>query len=277
LAQSELYRARFFDNCPRYRAIELNFKHLLGRAPESYAEMAAHSDILDRLGFAAEIDSYIDSDEYFAAFGDDTVPYYRGHKTQTGRQAVGFTYLFELFQGAASSDKASVKGTRPHLTTALVKALPSRTPLRSSSQATDARALLAELFKTAPATPTETAAGSVASTGLIPPSLKQQCQERAEKVAALEKKLADLGPRASIGQASLSSWQSTTASEDSTAMTLSERAALQAWQKPYPQPSDLTRCAAAQEKVIAYLEQKIADGERYAFFGDRQLNKWRKS
>jgi hypothetical protein len=29
VAKSELYRSRFFDNCPRYRAIELNFKHLL--------------------------------------------------------------------------------------------------------------------------------------------------------------------------------------------------------------------------------------------------------
>lgn len=29
VAKSELYRSRFFDNCYRYRAIELNFKHLL--------------------------------------------------------------------------------------------------------------------------------------------------------------------------------------------------------------------------------------------------------
>jgi phycoerythrin-associated linker protein len=56
VAQSELYRDRFFDNCPRYRAIELNFKHLLGRSPESYEEMSYHSQILDRGGYIAEID-----------------------------------------------------------------------------------------------------------------------------------------------------------------------------------------------------------------------------
>ncbi len=63
VAKSELYRSRFFDNCPRYRFIELNFKHLLGRAPESYEEMTEHSQLLDRGGFEAEIDSYLDSSE----------------------------------------------------------------------------------------------------------------------------------------------------------------------------------------------------------------------
>jgi phycoerythrin-associated linker protein len=81
IARSQLYSSRFFENCPRYRAIELNFKHLLGRAPESYEEMSYHSQILDREGYAAEIDSYIDSDEYINAFGEYIVPYYRGYKT----------------------------------------------------------------------------------------------------------------------------------------------------------------------------------------------------
>ena len=33
VAQSDLYRDRFFETCSRMRSIELNFKHLLGRAP----------------------------------------------------------------------------------------------------------------------------------------------------------------------------------------------------------------------------------------------------
>lgn len=57
VAKSELYRSRFFDNCSRYRAIELNFKHLLGRVPDGYEEMKAHSSILDAGSFVAEIDS----------------------------------------------------------------------------------------------------------------------------------------------------------------------------------------------------------------------------
>ena len=35
LANTTTYRRRFFDCCGPYRAIELNFKHLLGRGPNS--------------------------------------------------------------------------------------------------------------------------------------------------------------------------------------------------------------------------------------------------
>jgi phycoerythrin-associated linker protein len=116
VAKSELYRSRFFDSCPRYRSIELNFKHLLGRAPDGYDEMKAHSQILDEGGFAADIDSYIDSDEYMEVFGEDTVPFYTGYKTQTGKKMVGFTHMFKLLRGASSSDfKGSLKGKQPAL------------------------------------------------------------------------------------------------------------------------------------------------------------------
>jgi hypothetical protein len=53
LAKSELYRSRLFDSCYRYRAIELNFKHLLGRAPDN--------------------------------FGESIVPFYRGYTSQPGQ------------------------------------------------------------------------------------------------------------------------------------------------------------------------------------------------
>lgn len=107
VAKSDLYRSRFFENGSRNRLIELNFKHFLGRAPESVAEIAAHSAILDSAGYEADIDSYLDSDEYHQAFGADTVPYYRGYKTGTGTRLVGFTHIFPLLRGASSSDKNS--------------------------------------------------------------------------------------------------------------------------------------------------------------------------
>lgn len=111
IAKSELYRSRFFDVCPRYRYTELTFKHLLGRAPDGYQETKHHSNILDTAGFEADIDSYIDSDEYQNAYGEDIVPYYRGYKTQTGKNMVGFTYMFQLLRGASSSDlKGSLAG-----------------------------------------------------------------------------------------------------------------------------------------------------------------------
>lgn len=50
---------------------------------------------------------YIDSDEYFAAFGTDIVPYYRGYQTQTGRKLVGYTHSMQLMQGVSSSDKST--------------------------------------------------------------------------------------------------------------------------------------------------------------------------
>ncbi len=84
LAKSALYRSRFFDNCARYRSIELNFKHLLGRAPDNFDEMRYHSGVLDSSGFEADIDAYVDSDEYQTAFGEAIVPYYRGYRTQSG-------------------------------------------------------------------------------------------------------------------------------------------------------------------------------------------------
>jgi len=79
-----LYKSRFIDNCPRYRSHELNFKHLLGRAPDGYQETLTHSQTLDDQGYEADIDSYLDSDEYQNTFGENIVPYYRGYKTQTG-------------------------------------------------------------------------------------------------------------------------------------------------------------------------------------------------
>ncbi|MBE9115652.1 phycobilisome linker polypeptide [Lusitaniella coriacea LEGE 07157] len=112
VAKSELYRSRFFENCPRYRAIELNFKHFLGRAPNDLEEMRAHSTILDNQGFDAEIDSYIDSDEYNQCFGENVVPYYRGFSTEGNEKMVGFTRLFQLYRGYANSDKACGKQSR---------------------------------------------------------------------------------------------------------------------------------------------------------------------
>lgn len=133
VAKSDMYRARFFESCPRYRNIELNFRHLLGRAPNSFAEMKAHSAILDTEGFEAEIDSYIDSDEYQTVFGQDFVPYIRGYKTEASNM-VGFTHTFELVRGASSSSlKGSINGKKPRLNSLVINAIP--TPVISPSSA----------------------------------------------------------------------------------------------------------------------------------------------
>lgn len=114
VAKSNLYRSRFFDTCPRYRYTELNFKHFLGCTPDGLEEMRVHSTILDTQGFEADIDSYLDSDEYQNVYGENIVPYYRGYKSESGQNMVGFTHMFALLRGASSSDlKGSLAGKAP--------------------------------------------------------------------------------------------------------------------------------------------------------------------
>ena len=125
VAKSDVYRSRFFDTCPRYRYSELTFKHLLGRAPDGLEEMRYHSTILDTQGFEADIDSYLDSDEYQNAFGESIVPYYRGYKTQAGKNMVGFTHMFALARGSSSSDfKGSLAGKSPVLNQYVIQETP---------------------------------------------------------------------------------------------------------------------------------------------------------
>ena len=125
IAKSDAYISRFFETSPRYRFIELNFKHLLGRAPNSFAEMKAHSGILDNGGWEAEIDSYLDSDEYQNAYGEFIVPYYRGYKSQPGQTMVQFTHMFAMLRGASSSDfKGSLAGKTPVLNKNIIQGSP---------------------------------------------------------------------------------------------------------------------------------------------------------
>ena len=137
VAKSELYRSRFFESCARYRAIELNFKHLLGRAPDSYDDMKAHSAILDEGSFEDDIDSYIDSDEYQNAYGENIVPYYRGYKTQNGQSMVEFTHMFQLLRGASSSDlKGNLAGKKPRLNSLVIQNTPTPVVAPSSESNT---------------------------------------------------------------------------------------------------------------------------------------------
>lgn len=107
LAKSDRYRSLFWDKYTNVTAIELNFKHLLGRAPASYAEISQHIQILAAGGFEAEIDSYIDSDEYLESFGNYRVPHPRGYATQVGTSLLSYTRAFPMMGAACSSDKSS--------------------------------------------------------------------------------------------------------------------------------------------------------------------------
>ncbi|MEM9808031.1 MAG: phycobilisome rod-core linker polypeptide [Cyanobacteria bacterium P01_D01_bin.56] len=104
VAMSDLYRSLFFETSSPYRFVELNFKHLLGRAPVDQSEIAEHVQIYNTQGYEAEINSYLDSNEYNASFGENVVPYCRGNQSQTGIKNVGFNRTFSLYRGDAASD-----------------------------------------------------------------------------------------------------------------------------------------------------------------------------
>lgn len=121
VAKSELYKTKFFYGSFQTRVIELNYKHLLGRAPYDESEVIYHLDLYETQGYDADIDSYIDSAEYQENFGDYIVPYYRGFATQRGQKTVGFTRMFRLYRGYANSDRAQLEGSESRLATELAQ------------------------------------------------------------------------------------------------------------------------------------------------------------
>jgi phycocyanin-associated rod linker protein len=115
VAKSELYKKKFFYGNFQTRVIELNYKHLLGRAPYDESEIIYHLDLYETQGYDADIDSYIDSAEYIENFGENIVPYYRGFSTQPGQKTVGFTRMFRLYRGYANSDRTQIEGSTTRL------------------------------------------------------------------------------------------------------------------------------------------------------------------
>lgn len=74
MGKSEAYRKRFFARSGPYQFVQLNCKHFLGRAPNTQEELSFHVQKLINDGYDAEIDSYVDSDEFESLFGEDSVP-----------------------------------------------------------------------------------------------------------------------------------------------------------------------------------------------------------
>ena len=106
VAKSDFYRSRYFERCAPYRFVELNFLHLLGRAPQDQKEVSEHIVRCVAEGYDAEIDSYIDSDEYQAAFGENIPPFYRGASSEANPKQVGYNRMFGLDRGPAQVDSS---------------------------------------------------------------------------------------------------------------------------------------------------------------------------
>ena len=111
LAQSDTYRKLFLETNSPYKFVELNFKHLLGRAPHDQSEIMEHVKLLSTEGFENEIASYTYSSEYLTAFGIDQVPYTRGSNTMQGGSTINYTRTNAFDAGYAGYDGAQ-KGSR---------------------------------------------------------------------------------------------------------------------------------------------------------------------
>jgi phycobilisome core-membrane linker protein len=77
LASSDIYRRRFYTPYPNTKVIEFLFRHLLGRAPATQAEIRQYNKLLADQGLKAAVEAMIDSPEYARYFGEDVVPYKR--------------------------------------------------------------------------------------------------------------------------------------------------------------------------------------------------------
>jgi phycobilisome core-membrane linker protein len=100
LGLSPLYRDQFFLPFINSRAVELAFKHFLGRSPESREEVAAYFAIVSKGGLSALVNALVNSREYSDYFGEETVPYLRGlgQEAQTARN---WGAQFDLFNYSA--------------------------------------------------------------------------------------------------------------------------------------------------------------------------------
>ncbi|MBE9030243.1 phycobilisome rod-core linker polypeptide [filamentous cyanobacterium LEGE 11480] len=78
VCKSPLYRKQFVEPFINSRALELAFRHILGRGPSSREEVQKYFSIVSAGGWDKLVNALVDSDEYTDYFGEETVPYLRG-------------------------------------------------------------------------------------------------------------------------------------------------------------------------------------------------------
>ncbi|MBD0269561.1 MAG: phycobilisome rod-core linker polypeptide [Cyanobacteria bacterium Co-bin8] len=100
LAKSPLYRKNFYEPYINSRALELAFRHILGRAPSSREEVRDYFAIVSKGGLPALVDALVDSKEYADYFGEETVPYLRG-LGQEAQECRNWGPQFDLFNYSA--------------------------------------------------------------------------------------------------------------------------------------------------------------------------------
>jgi hypothetical protein len=272
IAYCDLYRDRFFTNGSRNRFIELNFKHFLGRAPESVAEVAHHSAILDSQGYEAEIDAYLDSEEYDQAFGTETVPYYRGYRTGAGTKLVGFTHIFPLLRGASSSDKNITANNPARLNAKLFanqasQVLPpsGATSRQGSGSPRTTEDLLRSIFnRPAPVAASEPAPVSPFA-GMDDSALAQKSRSQTTQIAELQAQIDEMRSLSNMGAAMLRKGQRL-APEESNPYAA----------KPVAIGSALEQQVSEQAQQIEKLQGELMSARSLSTIAEFKLNKWRR-
>ncbi|MEM9770493.1 MAG: phycobilisome rod-core linker polypeptide [Cyanobacteria bacterium P01_D01_bin.73] len=275
LAKSELYRSRFLDGCSRYRSIELNFKHLLGRAPENFEEMKLHSRILDQEGYEADIDWFIDSDEYQAVFGENTVPYYQGYGTRAGQRMMGFTNMLELLPSLSSSDRDLTGDNQPRVAKPILYDTPA-----GQVKPVDTRSLIREALKA----PRPAAPKKVEVTAPKPAQYRDLEDQIAEKDALIEKlrrQLSEVSPFAAIGVSAVGSF-AIAGGENRPTYSGALDALGVSFENSGSTPNrsrlqELTSTLEEKSAEAERLQERLQDAQRLAVVGFAKTNRWRRN
>lgn len=105
LGRSKEYQKQFYGRFSNSRAVELAFRHFLGRGISSREEFTRYFDIVSEQGLAGLVDSLVNSMEYARVFGEETVPFLRdlGEEAQ---ESAGWGSNRKLFRFSAPFEGA---------------------------------------------------------------------------------------------------------------------------------------------------------------------------
>ncbi|MEB3177005.1 MAG: phycobilisome rod-core linker polypeptide [Synechococcus sp.] len=103
LGRSKEYKKQFYSRFSNSRAVELAFRHFLGRGVSSIEEFRRYFAIVSAQGLNGLVDSLINTLEYGRVFGEETVPYLRdlGEEAQ---ESAGWGSHRKLFNYSAPFD-----------------------------------------------------------------------------------------------------------------------------------------------------------------------------
>jgi phycobilisome core-membrane linker protein len=105
LGRSKAYQKQFYGRFSNSRAVELAFRHFLGRGISSREEFTTYFDIISAQGLPGLVDALVNSMEYARVFGEETVPYLRdlGEEAQ---ESAGWGSNRKLFRFSAPFEGA---------------------------------------------------------------------------------------------------------------------------------------------------------------------------